>query len=399
MRRRSWSVLSGLLLVGLLMPATASAAGPTITRFSPTSGPLGTRVTISGTGLAGATSVRFNGKAATIAANTATSLRAKVPAGAGTGRIRVTTPGGTATSAASFRVTLGILVAPASASSGASLEVSGAGFTRRGRVDLKFDTTRLRTITADAKGTFSKVALVVPTAAHAGAHTIAALDRTTSKSTTRPVTVSRDWPQFRHDPAPSGYASAETTISAANVDDLAVAWTGDTGSKDNYSSPAVANGVVYVGSQDGKLYAFKVGCNSGGGTCTPLWTGTTGDMITSSPAVANRVVYIGSRDGRLYAFKVGCNTGGGACTPLWTGATGAWVDSSPAVANGVVYVGSMDRKLYAFAVGCASGGGTCTPLWTGATGGNVNSSPAVADGVVYLVSGDGKLYAGSLGGH
>jgi hypothetical protein len=45
------------------------------------------------------------------------------------------------------------------------------------------------------------------------------------------------------------------------------------------SSPAVANGVVYVGSGDGKLYAYAVGCASGGGTCTPLWTATTGSYI------------------------------------------------------------------------------------------------------------------------
>ncbi len=93
------------------------------------------------------------------------------------------------------------------------------------------------------------------------------------------------------------------------------------------------------GSDDGKLYAFAVGCDSGGGTCTPLWTATTGDAINSSPAVADGVVYVGSGDGKLYAFAVGCNSGGGTCTPLWTGATGG-VISSPAVADGVVYVGS-----------------------------------------------------------
>ena len=60
------------------------------------------------------------------------------------------------------------------------------------------------------------------------------------------------------------------------------------------------------------------------------------------------MVYVGSYDGKLYAFAVGCASGGGACSPLWTGATGAVIISSPAVANGVVYVGSYDHKLYAF---------------------------------------------------
>ena len=210
------------------------------------------------------------------------------------------------------------------------------------------------------------------------------------------ATVASDWPQFHNDLAHSGYNAAETTISAANVADLGVAWTGATGAQ-VWSSPVVADGVVYVGSYDHKLYAYAVDCNSGGGTCTPLWTATAGNDIFSSPAVANGVVYVGSWDGNLYAYTVGCNSGGGTCTPLWTATTGGAIFSSPAVSNGVVYVGSGDGKLYAYSVGCAGGGGTCTPLWTATTGNGIVSSPAVADGVVYVGSNDGKLYAYAVG--
>ncbi len=210
-----------------------------------------------------------------------------------------------------------------------------------------------------------------------------------------------DWPQFRQGPAHTGYNPAETTISPGNVAGLGLAWQGPTG---EYiaSSPAVAGGVVYVGSEDGKLYAFAVGCSGGGGTCTPLWTGMTGAWSTSSPAVADGVVYVGSSDGAIYAFSVGCRSDGGLCTPLWTGTTGGTIASSPAVAGGVVYVGSDDGKLYAFAVGCSSGGGTCTPLWTGRTATTISyawfaSSPAVSDGVVYIGSSDRQLYAFATG--
>jgi outer membrane protein assembly factor BamB len=213
-----------------------------------------------------------------------------------------------------------------------------------------------------------------------------------------PAIVSGDWTQFHNGPTHQGYNTAETVLSPSNVGALGVAWTATTGSS-IYSSPAIANGVVYVGSSDGKLYAYAVGCASGGGSCTPLWTGATGSAITlSSPAVADGVVYVGSSDGKLYAYAVGCANGGGSCTPLWTGATGSAITlSSPAVADGVVYVGSSDGKLYAYAVGCANGGGSCTPLWTGATGSVVASSPAVANGVVYVGSYDGKLYAYAVG--
>jgi outer membrane protein assembly factor BamB len=82
--------------------------------------------------------------------------------------------------------------------------------------------------------------------------------------------------------------------------------------------------------------------------CSPLWTGTTGSGIFSSPAVANGVVYVGSDDGNLYAFPASCGTGGADCSPLWTGTAGNNISSSPAVANGVVYVGSYDGSLYAY---------------------------------------------------
>ncbi len=71
-------------------------------------------------------------------------------------------------------------------------------------------------------------------------------------------------------------------------------------------------------------------------------------LIMSSPTVANGVVYIGSMDHNLYAFRAdGC--GKEACPPLWSASSGALIaSSSPAVANGVVYIGSTDGKLYAF---------------------------------------------------
>ena len=82
------------------------AAGvPKITGFT-ASGAVGSTVTITGTGLTGATAVTFfNNKPATITANTATSITVTVPAGAVTGTITVTTPTGKATTTKKFIVT------------------------------------------------------------------------------------------------------------------------------------------------------------------------------------------------------------------------------------------------------------------------------------------------------
>jgi len=78
---------------------------PRITSFSPTSGPVGTVVTITGFGLKQTTEVTFGGvKATAFTVDSATQVKATVPTGAKTGKIAITTPSGTATSASSFTV-------------------------------------------------------------------------------------------------------------------------------------------------------------------------------------------------------------------------------------------------------------------------------------------------------
>jgi uncharacterized repeat protein (TIGR03803 family) len=80
---------------------------PTVSGFSPTSGPPGTSVVINGDSfITGATSVTFaGGVKGTITSLTYTKITVTVPAGAKTGKISVTTPGGTATSSGTFTVT------------------------------------------------------------------------------------------------------------------------------------------------------------------------------------------------------------------------------------------------------------------------------------------------------
>ena len=79
------------------------------------------------------------------------------------------------------------------------------------------------------------------------------------------------------------------------------------------SSPAVANGVVYIGSDDHKLYAFdaagNAGCSGTPKSCAPLWTATTGNAVLSSPAVANGVVYVGSERSQVVCVRCGGDDG------------------------------------------------------------------------------------------
>ena len=78
---------------------------PVISSFSPTSGPAGTTVTINGSSFTGATTVAFNGLSASFSVTSNTVIQSVVPAGAASGPVTVTTPGGTATSASNFTVT------------------------------------------------------------------------------------------------------------------------------------------------------------------------------------------------------------------------------------------------------------------------------------------------------
>ncbi|WP_327729831.1 PQQ-binding-like beta-propeller repeat protein [Streptomyces sp. NBC_00487] len=141
------------------------------------------------------------------------------------------------------------------------------------------------------------------------------------------------------------------------------------------SAPAVAGGVVYVGSNDHNLYALDAT------TGEQRWKFRTNERVGSPPAVAGRVVFAGSDDGNLYA--VDAATG----VRRWTFPTGGTVLSSPAVAGGVVYIGSVDKSLYA--VDAATG----ERRWKFRTGNVVDSSAAVADGVVLAGCRDGNLYA------
>jgi len=62
------------------------------------------------------------------------------------------------------------------------------------------------------------------------------------------------------------------------------------------ASPVVANGVVYVGDQD--VYALDASSGA------LLWSYATGGGINTAPAVADGTLYVGSFDKRLYVFRL-----------------------------------------------------------------------------------------------
>ncbi len=116
----------------------APVAPVAIFSFTPASGPVGSPVTITGTGFsatAADNTVKFNGVSAVVSASTTTSISTSVPAGATTGPISVLVSGQTATSATNFTVYSGGAIAfgitgfsPMSGTTGTAVTITGMGF-------------------------------------------------------------------------------------------------------------------------------------------------------------------------------------------------------------------------------------------------------------------------------
>jgi PGF-CTERM protein len=141
------------------------------------------------------------------------------------------------------------------------------------------------------------------------------------------------------------------------------------------SSPLVVDGLVFVGSNDNSLYGIDA--ESG----EEVWTFETGGAVVSSPVVVDKTVYVGSRDGSLYAINA--ETG----RQSWAYETGGQIDGSPVVVNGTVYIGSADGTLYALAADSGE------EVWRFETGGEIQTSPTVANELVYVSSEDSNVYA------
>lgn len=198
---------------------------------------------------------------------------------------------------------------------------------------------------------------------------------------------------FRGDLAHSGVYAGPAIATRPTLK-----WTFHTGGH-IVSSPTVAGGLVYLGSDDGKLYAIDA--RSG----VQRWQFKSGARIASSPAVASGAVFFESYDGNLYALDAASGT------LKWKFATGGekrfagrnlhgtlprgetmpdpfdFFLSSPAVSDGNVYFGSGDGNIYALDAS------TGALKWKFATGDVVHASPAIADRTLYIGSWDSWFYA------
>lgn len=149
------------------------------------------------------------------------------------------------------------------------------------------------------------------------------------------------------------------------------------------SSPAVVRrdgwDHVFFGSEDGRLYAMRFQHVAGTDSLERMWTAPTEGAVRTSPAVDGERVYVGSDDGGMYAFDHGSGE------RLWRYEAGPRIRSSPAVGGDAVYFGDNSGTVHALDPEDGE------MLWSYDTGDYVRSSPAVT-GDVYVSSTDRRLY-------
>lgn len=103
-RRIVTAALVAALTLIVAGAAFAMTTKPTIASFSPASGVAGTKVTVTGKNLSGVSAVKLGSLKAAFAAGSATKIIVTVPSKAKSGKISITTKGGTATSSKTFKV-------------------------------------------------------------------------------------------------------------------------------------------------------------------------------------------------------------------------------------------------------------------------------------------------------
>ena len=209
-----------------------------------------------------------------------------------------------------------------------------------------------------------------------------------------------DWHTFMHDLGFSG-VSPDKSITPP----LELLWTFKTGGP-LHASPVIANGILYIGSTDGKLYALDAK------RWGIRWVFDAGDAIRYSATVLGNRVYFSARNNKVYALDA--KTG----EKLWEFKSKSWMDAPPIVSDNKVYIGAFPSKIYllnartgtleamrertvriqGIEYGCAKG--VFRPIfpehnadvWRDQTNGS-ESYPVTANGVVYIGARNGQLHA------
>ena len=232
-----------------------------------------------------------------------------------------------------------------------------------------------------------------------------------------------DSAQFAGGYSHTGDSNGEVFITPANVSTMTSTFSTvplSLNGEDFIAGQAtIVDGVMYVVGADGNLYAYDAsGSNNCSGTpttCAPLWKASLGGAYganDTTPAVANGVVYVTSNTATsastatIYAFdaagKTDCSGSPTVCAPLWTAGVNTTTGGNLTVANGMLYAlsgGVMEVFDANGTVDCSGTPKICSPIWTTTDVGGGNTV-TISGGVAYMMGGTGTtVYAFDAGGH
>ena len=141
------------------------------------------------------------------------------------------------------------------------------------------------------------------------------------------------------------------------------------------STPAVANDLVIIGDQNGKMMAISIKNGK------QKWSYQTKGSIFSSPAFSNDKLVFGSSDGFVYCLDINGKT-------IWKLKTDGPVLGSPAISNKIVYIGGSDHCFQAIELK------TGKPAWRSCIlEGPIVSTPLLYNDDVIFGAWDKNLYA------
>ncbi|MGH2668129.1 MAG: IPT/TIG domain-containing protein [bacterium] len=264
--------------------SSSCALAPTISSFSPSSGPVGISVTINGTGLTGATAVKFGGVAASsFSVNpSGTQITVTVPSGAVTGKITVTTAGGTATSATNFTVTTTAPTissfSPKSGPVGTSVRINGSGFA--GATAVRFNGVAAASFTVNAQGT--RIDTKVPSGATTGKISVTTPGGTATSAAN--FTVTSPAPMITSFSPTSGRTGTAVRITGTAFSGATAVRFGGVRASFVVNSATQITATVPVGAVTGKI-----------SVTTPGGTGTSATQFTVVPTFHSRSISISLR--------------------------------------------------------------------------------------------------------
>lgn len=273
-----------------------------------------------------------------------------------------------------------IKASPAFVAPGASLTLTGSGFTAGEKITIALVGTTLGTATATTKGNLAATKVKIPASAVFGLTSVSASGATSGRTAAAAVTITNNWDQLGYGAGRSGFEPNDPTFynlvhPGTNIF-VDLAWSYQTAAAVG-TSPAVADGVAYVGDSAGNLTAIDV--HNG----APVWSWqlASGAALAGSPAVdpVKGVVVVGADDGTLDALSTATGK------LLWSATIGGDL-SAPAVGGGDVYVTSTNGVVEALSET------TGAKLWS-VTLASPSSAPPALDNTAK------KLVVGEANGH